>query len=125
VLGRAAPGGPCLGQHQHQLLACDFFIVETLRLQTLYVLFFIEIGTRRVHLAGCTARPTARWVTQQARQLMWRLQDAGQTMRFLLHDRDTKFSASFDVVMASEGIEVILMRLAGPERQCVCGALGA
>lgn len=59
-----------LRQHQHQLLACDFFTVETLRLQTLYVLFFIEIGTRRIDLAGCTARPTTQWVTQQARQLV-------------------------------------------------------
>jgi putative transposase len=55
-----------LRQHQQQLLACDFFTVETLCLQTLYVLFFIEIGTRRVHLAGCTARPTAQWVTRTA-----------------------------------------------------------
>jgi hypothetical protein len=45
---------PCLSQHQQQLLACDFFTVETLRLKTFYVLFFIEIGTRRMHLAGCT-----------------------------------------------------------------------
>jgi putative transposase len=52
-----------LHQHQHHLLACDFFTVETLCLQTLSVFFFIEIGTRRVHLAGCTARPTAQWVT--------------------------------------------------------------
>jgi putative transposase len=103
-----------LRQHQQQLLACDFFTVETLCLQTLYVLFFIEIGTRRVHLAGCTARPTAQWVTQQARQLVWGLQDAGQTMRFLLHDRDMKFSASFDAVMASEGIEVILTPYRAP-----------
>lgn len=55
-----------LRQYQHQLLACDFFTVETLHLQTLYVLFFIEIGTRRVHLAGCTAKPTAQWVTRTA-----------------------------------------------------------
>jgi transposase InsO family protein len=94
--------------HQHQLLACDFFTVETLRLQTLYVLFFIELGTRRVYLAGCTAHPTGAWVTQQARQLLWKLQEAGKTMRFLLHDRDTKFPASFDTVFASERIEVIV-----------------
>jgi putative transposase len=60
-----------LRRHQDQLLACDFFTVETLFLKTVFVLFFIELGTRRVHLAGCTAHPTAAWVTQQARQLSW------------------------------------------------------
>ena len=64
-----------LGRHRDQLLACDFFAVETLLLKTVYVLFFIELGTRRVHLAGCTSHPTAAWVTQQARQLSWSLQD--------------------------------------------------
>jgi putative transposase len=53
--------------YQHQMLACDFFTIETLRLKTVYVLFFIELGTRRVHLAGCTEHPTSNWVTQQAR----------------------------------------------------------
>ncbi len=62
-----------LQRHRDQLLACDFFTVETLFLQTVYVLFFIELGTRRVHLAGCTAQPTADWVTQQARQVSWQL----------------------------------------------------
>lgn len=66
-----------LRQHQHQLLACDFFTVETLRLKTVYVLFFLEIGSRRMHLAGCTLYPTADWVTQQARQLVWKLQKEG------------------------------------------------
>jgi putative transposase len=53
------------------MLAVDFFTVETVRLQRLYVLFFIELGSRRVHLAGCTANPSGGWVTQQARQLAW------------------------------------------------------
>ena len=64
-----------LARHRHQIVACDFFTVETLFLKTIYVLFFIELGTRRVHLAGCTAHPTAAWVTQQARQLSWQIQD--------------------------------------------------
>jgi hypothetical protein len=56
--------------YKHQLLACDFFTIETLFLQTLYVFFFIELGTRRVHFAGCTAHPTGAWVTQRARQFV-------------------------------------------------------
>jgi putative transposase len=60
-----------LAQHRDIVLACDFFTVETLFMKTIHVLFFLEIGTRRVHLAGCTAHPTAAWVTQQARQLAW------------------------------------------------------
>ena len=103
-----------LRQHQQQLLACDFFTVETLRLHTLYVLFFIEIGIRKIHLAGCTVYPTAAWVTQQARQLVWKLQEEGKRMRFLLHDRDTKFPASFDAVFASERIKVILTPYRAP-----------
>ncbi len=57
----------------HSMLAVDFFTVETVRLQRLYVLFFIELGSRRVHLAGCTANPSGDWVTQQARQFAWTL----------------------------------------------------
>jgi hypothetical protein len=64
-----------LGRHRHQIVACDFFTCETLFLRTIYVLFFIELGTRKVHLAGCTAHPTATWVTQQARHLSWQIQD--------------------------------------------------
>jgi putative transposase len=93
--------------YKDQLLACDFFTVETLSLQTLYVLVFIEIGTRRVHLAGCTAHPTGAWVTQQARQMTWALQDRELPMRYLIHDHDTKFTDSFDIVFESEGVELV------------------
>jgi len=60
-------------QHAHQILATDLFTVDTVWLQRLYVLFFIELGSRRVHLAGCTTNPSASWVVQQARQLAWRI----------------------------------------------------
>jgi putative transposase len=97
-----------LGHYADQMLACDFLTVATIRLRTLYVLFFIELGTRRVHLAGCTAHPTSAWVTQQARNLMWDLGDRGLLIRFLIHDRDAKFTSSFNTVCESEGIETIL-----------------
>ena len=89
------------------MLACAFFTVETLFLKTLYVLFFVELGTRRVHLAGCTAHPTVEWVTQQARQLSWQLQDGELAARYLIHDRDSKFSPSFDTVFHTEGVEIV------------------
>ena len=103
----ASPWRDFIRAHKDQLLACDFFTVETLFLKTLHILFFIELGTRRVHLAGCTAHPTAAWVTQQARQLAWTLQDAGASPRFLIHDRDAKFPPTFDTVFAAEGVEVV------------------
>jgi len=96
-----------LAQHRDAVLACDFFTVETLFLKTVYALFFIELGTRRVHLAGCTARPTAAWVAQQARQLSWQMQDGTLPVRFLIRDRDGKFPPAFDTVFATEGVEVI------------------
>lgn len=104
-----------VNHYRTQMLACDFFTVETVTLQTLYVLFFIELGTRRVHLAGCTAHPNRAWVTQQARQLVWELTDTAHPMRFLIHDRDAKFTASFDQVFASEGIEIVLTPYCAPK----------
>jgi len=87
------------------MLACDFFTVETLSLRRFYVLFFIELEGRRVHLAGCTTNPTGAWVTQQARNLSFT--GLFDRMRFLIHDRDSKFSGAFDEVFRSEGIQVI------------------
>ena len=96
-----------LGHYKGQILACDFFTVETIWLKTIYVLFFIELGTRRVHLAGWTTNPNATRVTQQARQLVWYLKDDPQDMAYLIHDNDTKFSSSFDTVFYSEGIKTV------------------
>jgi hypothetical protein len=84
--------------YRQQVLACDFFTQESLLLQTNFVLFFIEVRTRKVYLAGCTRHPTAAWVTQQARHLAWQLQDGTLPVRVLLHDRDVKFPPSFDAV---------------------------
>jgi putative transposase len=84
-----------------------FLTVETLTLQTVYVLFFIEHGTRRVYLAGCTAHPNAAWVTQQARQMTWELEDRNLPMRYLIHDYDKKFTERFDTVFESAGVELV------------------
>ncbi len=104
---RASTWRQFLAQHRAAVLACDCCTVETLFLKTRHVLFFRAIGTRRVHRAGCTARPTAAWVTQQARQRAWTLQDAGAPPRYLIHDRDAQFPPACDAVFASAGLESV------------------
>jgi len=98
----------------HGILACDFFTVETVFLKTLYVFFFIELGTRRVHLAGVTAHPDSAWVTQQARNLSWDVVDNKAFFRFLIRDRDCKYTASFDEVFRSDGTQVIPTPIRAP-----------
>jgi putative transposase len=95
------------------MLASDFFTVETVALRRLYVLFFIELETRRVHLAGCTTNPTGTWVVQQARNLSFT--GLFERMRFLIHDRDSKFTTSFDEVFRSERIRVIQTPVRAPQ----------
>jgi putative transposase len=89
------------------ILECDFLTVDTVFLKRFYVLFFIELASRRVHLAGITANPDGAWVTQQARNLLMRLDDQGLQARFLIRDRDSKFTRDFDEVFRSEGIRII------------------
>ena len=101
--------------HRRSLLAVDFFTVETIWLQRLYGMFFIELGSRRVHLAGCTANPTAVWVTQQARQMTWNVAEGHGSFRFVLRDRDQKFTDSFDDVFRSVGMEVIRTPFRAPQ----------
>jgi len=90
------------------IIACDFFTVETAWLRTLYVLLFIGLGSRRIHLSTSTAHPDSAWVTQQARNLAMDLADRSRPTRFLIRDRDAKFSRPFDEVIRSEGVRVIL-----------------
>ena len=101
-----------LRQQAASILACDFFTVETLTLRRCYVLFFIELATRRVHLAGVTSNPTGAWVTQQARNLA--IGDKLGGVRFLIHDRDSKFNSAFDELFRSEGITVIQTPVRAP-----------
>ena len=89
------------------MLACDFLTVETIGLTRLYVLFFVELDRRRVHLAGITAHPTGAWVTQAARNLLMDLDEHVERFRFMIRDRDTKFTSAFDAVFAAVGVETI------------------
>ncbi len=103
-----------LRQQAAGIVECDFFTVETLWLRRLHVLFFIELKRRRVHLAGVTANPNGAWVAQQARNLIMTVAEQEQRPRFLIRDRDSKFTAVFDEVFRSEGIRVIRAPVAAP-----------
>jgi putative transposase len=95
------------------VLACDFLTVETILVQRIYVLFFISLATRRIEYVACSSNPDGRRVTQQARNLVMQFEDE-QPFRFLIHDRDTKFSRAFDEVFRTEGIKVIRTPVRAP-----------
>ena len=97
------------------IVAVDFFTVDTVWLQRLYVLFFIEVDTRRVHLAGCTAHPNIEWVTQQARQVAWRFTERPKPVRFLIRDHDAKFTGGFDAVFDAEHIRIVRTPIQAPQ----------
>jgi putative transposase len=99
------------------ILACDFFTVETAWLRTLYVLFFVEHGSRRVHRAGVTANPDSAWMTQQGRNLA--VEERLENVRFLLHDRDARFSGPFDALIRSEGVRVIKTPVRAPRANAI------
>ena len=99
------------------IVACDFFTVESLFLRRYYALFFIAHGSRRVWLAGCTANPTGAWVTQQARNLGLDFSDQG--VRFLIRDRDSKYSGPFDEVFRSEGIRIVKTPVRAPKANAI------
>jgi putative transposase len=96
------------------MLACDFFAVDTVLLRRLYVLFFMEVDTRKVYVSGVTASPVGKWVTQQSRNLRVLLADRARAARFLIRDRDTKFTASFDEVFRSDGVRIIKTPIRAP-----------
>jgi putative transposase len=102
------------------IVATDFFTVETVRLTTLYVLFIIELGARRVRLVGVTDHPSGSWVVQRARELSMEREGKGETAegttvpRFLVRDRDSKFTRAFDDVFASDGTKIIMTPVQAP-----------
>ena len=100
-------------------MACDFLTVETVQLKTLYVLLCIEVGTRKVRLAGVTTRPDSAWVTQQGRNLAMDLDDQQAVPKFLIHDRDLRFSGPFDEVLRTEEVWVLRTPVQAPKANAI------
>ncbi len=101
------------------ILAADFFETVTLTGARMYVLAVIEHATRRIHILGATPHPTAAWVTQAVRNLAMDLQDAGSQARFLIRDRDGKYPALVDIILADTGVQIVLSGVRMPRMNAV------
>jgi transposase InsO family protein len=102
------------------VLAVDFLHVDTVLLKRIYALIAVEHGCRRAHLIGVSAHPSGAWTTQAARNLLMDLADRATTIKFLLRDRDSRFTAAFDAVFAADGIRILNSPPRAPRANAIC-----
>ncbi len=119
MISECSTWGAFLRAQTSGILACDFFHCDTVLLTRLYRFAVVEHSTRRVHLLGVTEHPTADWVAQQARNLVLQLDKRVQDVKFLIRDRNSKFTEIFDAVFTSEGIQIIRTPIQAPRANSI------